>query len=218
MELAGGAGSRRGIRPLIFGEAMRNRSAGYFWLGALIALCMGLQVGCATVTAVRIPGPVPDDLIELGDYRADVEIALQTSVQNEYAEATGTTVRYLYKSGPHQGSKARVILYIAGDIFTLFLTEFIFWPIEAYASNQTTRVATAHYDQNNVLIGFFVNRGAGDRQQLIALGKHPEPLTEVVPPVVSAPPAPKDEIEGESEGDSSADPAEGETPDLAPAT
>lgn len=131
-------------------------------------LLLPLAVGCATYTAVKIPGPVDDEKIAIGEHRSQVEVILRAPIVNEYHDADGTTARYQYKDGPHQASKGRVVLYIAGDVFTAFLSELIFWPIEAYASKQTERVATAQYDNENVLTGFAVDRPGGER--LMTLG------------------------------------------------
>lgn len=135
---------------------------------ALLAALGLSSTGCATYTAVKIPGPVADESIQLGQHRSEVEATLRAPIMNEYKDGGITTARYQYKDGPHQASKGRVVLYIAGDVFTAFLSELIFWPIEAYASKQTDRIATAQYDSDNKLVGFAVDRSTNER--LIALG------------------------------------------------
>lgn len=145
--------------------------------------------GCATYTAVRIPGPVADETIGIGSHRSDVEVVLKRSPTDVYREGDGTIARYQYQDGPPEASKGRVILYLAGDVFTLFLSELIFWPIEAYASGQTQRIATAHYDPDNVLVAWSVDRGNGER--LIGLGvpspaSGPSDLTADAPPRTGA--------------------------------
>lgn len=136
---------------------------------------------------MKIPGPVPDESISLGTHRSEVEVALRAAPANEYSEAWGSTVIYKFKDGPPQASKARVVIYIAGDVLLLFLSELVFWPIEVYASNRTERIATAHYDTNNDLVGFNVNRKGGEL--LIALGEKPEGAAEPATPAVGAAPA-----------------------------
>jgi hypothetical protein len=153
----------------------RFRSA---WALVLL-IAIPVQVGCATYTAVKIPGPVADESIELGQHRSDVELTLKGATSSEYREGDGTTAIYRYKDGPPQASKGRVVLYIAGDVFTVFLSELIFWPIEAYASGRTDRVAAASYDAENNLVSWAVDRPGGER--LISLGSPPPPT----PPVAS---------------------------------
>lgn len=135
-------------------------------LAAAAAGLLGL--GCATYTAVKIPGPVADETVALGAHRRDVEGALGTSPESEYRDGDGITARYRYQDGPPEASKGRVVLYLAGDVFTLFLSELVFWPIEAYASRQTERVATARYDAGNELVAWSVDRSSGER--LVSLG------------------------------------------------
>jgi len=126
-------------------------------------------------------------------HRRNVEDLLKTGPVSEYKETDGSTVRYEYKDGPHQASKGRVVLYIAGDVFTAFLSELIFWPIEAYASKQTNRVATAHYDSENNLGSWTIARPGGETlvtlEPSVAAGPPSEPTSasdlETAPPDVS---------------------------------
>ena len=53
-------------------------------------------------------------------------------------------------------------MYVAGDVFTVFLSELIFWPIELYADKQIRRVGTAQYDHENLLVGWEVSRAGGE--------------------------------------------------------
>ena len=145
------------------------------------AIAVVAQLGCATYTAVKMPGPVADESIALGEHRSDVERILNASSSNSYQDGDGATAIYRYKDGPPQAAKGRVVLYIAGDVFTVFLSELIFWPIEAYASGRTDRVATASYDHDNVLLRWAVDRPNGER--LISLGDPPSPA----PPVSNGP-------------------------------
>src|SRR5262245_34956431 len=126
----------------------------------IFATAMGHQ-GCATYTAVTIPGDVPDDRVQVGMHRAEVEGLVGGTKTSEFTDVTGTTVQYAYIDGVHQASKARVIIYLAGDFFTLFLSELVFWPIEAYAKNQMKRLGTAYYDTTNRILDWVVSRPGG---------------------------------------------------------
>ena len=53
-----------------------------------------------------------------------------------------------FESGLHQGSKARVILYLAADLFTLGLAELILWPMEMTVMERATCNGLATYDQS----------------------------------------------------------------------
>ncbi len=54
-----------------------------------------------------------------------------------------------FTSGLHQASKARIIPYLAADIFTLGLAELILWPIELTVMERATCIAMATYDQSH---------------------------------------------------------------------
>ena len=89
-----------------------------------------ISSGCASWVALNQPGSTDDELVKLGMPRAEVESVLRTG-GSAYDEPNGhTRVRYQYSDGVHQESKARILLYLARDFFTLFLSGLIFWPLE----------------------------------------------------------------------------------------
>lgn len=133
------------------------------WLALIVCgASLATQVGCATYYASRIPGPTNDESIAIGMHRSEVESLLGTSAVSVYDERDGVTARYEYSDGPPQATKGRVIVYIAADLFTAFLSELVFWPIEVYATNRTKRVGSASYDSNNRLAMFTVTRADGE--------------------------------------------------------
>lgn len=129
---------------------------------ALALLALWSQAGCASVVAMGMSGPVADEEVEVGMHRSEVEARLGTSPSSSYEEGALSRTRYEYSDGPPQWTKARTLLYVAGDFFTLFLSEIIFWPIEVYAEGRIERVATADYDEGNRLRGFVVTRPDGE--------------------------------------------------------
>lgn len=183
-------------------------------------LVLASSFGCATVTALRIPGPSKDEAIAIDMHRSEVETILRYAKRSEFDESGGKTVRYEYGSGPHSASKARIVLYLAGDVFTLFLSELIFWPIEAYASGRADRVATAYYDSENILEMWTIARPGGD--VLVTMGQRPSHKDVVgegdgvdpgVPPVGTGPAGEEavekiegDESQAREEVDSAAEP------------
>ena len=107
-------------------------------------------------------------------HRSEVEVVLRYARRSEFPEGSGTTVRYEYANGPHQASKGRIVLYIAGDVFTIFLSELVFWPIELYAKGRTERIATAYYDPDNRL-GMWTIARPGGKDVLVTMGERPKP-------------------------------------------
>jgi len=151
-------------------------------IGRLLTLALGTTIalgssGCATYEAFTSPRPTNDQLVEVGMHRSTIEGILRTSGQS-YDEPNGTTrAHYAYSDGGHPGWRARGVIYLAADVFTLFLSEIIFWPIELAVDSSAERTADAVYDETNELVYFNVTK-AYDRKQLIEIGS--------VPPVVAS--------------------------------
>jgi len=59
------------------------------------------------------------------------------------------TEMYEYVNGSEGASKVRILLYAAGDLFTLCLTELIFWPAELAFGQGTDERAVAIYGQDD---------------------------------------------------------------------
>ena len=49
----------------------------------------------------------------------------------------------------NQASKSRILLYIAGDVFTAGLSELVFWPLELAWLDGTEGRAVATYGSDN---------------------------------------------------------------------
>jgi hypothetical protein len=58
------------------------------------------------------------------------------------------TEMYEYVNGSEGASKIRILLYIAGDLFTMCLSELIFWPAELAFGQGTDERAVAIYGQD----------------------------------------------------------------------
>jgi hypothetical protein len=59
------------------------------------------------------------------------------------------TEMYEYVNGSSGGSKVRILLYIAGDLFTICLAELIFWPAELALGQGTDERAVAIFDRDD---------------------------------------------------------------------
>lgn len=128
----------------------------------LCGLLGGLGGGCASVAAMNMPGPTNDEAVKVGMHRSEVEGYLGVGPASEYDDEDKVVTRYEYSDGPSGASKVRVLVYVAADIFTVFLSELIFWPIESYATEQVERVATAHFAKNT-LVAWNIARGDGEQ-------------------------------------------------------
>ena len=130
-------------------------------LSILLLLSLLVSVGCATVVALDMPGPSRDGEIHLGAYRSEVEDLLGVGPISDFRQGERTHARYEYEDGPHQATKLRVLIYLAGDVFTLFLSEVIFWPIELVIKSNIARVGNADYDEYSQLLAWKVKDRKG---------------------------------------------------------
>lgn len=67
-----------------------------------------------------------------------------------------------FQSGLHQASKARVILYLAADVFTLGLAELILWPMELTVMERATCIGIAIYDQSQKAESWVVRKKSSE--------------------------------------------------------
>jgi hypothetical protein len=68
-----------------------------------------------------------------------------------------------FQSGMHPATKARAILYLAGDVFTIGLAELIFWPLELSALKENTCTAQATYDKDLKIDSWNVGKKSGGK-------------------------------------------------------
>jgi hypothetical protein len=109
------------------------------------------QLACAQFMAVRQPGPVDRAILQPDVERSTlVGVLGAPSATSEGVE--GETVRdtYHYTDGGNVnrfgGKAARILLYTAGDVFTLFLTQLIWMPAELVLDG-TDYSATVDYQR-----------------------------------------------------------------------
>jgi hypothetical protein len=66
-----------------------------------------------------------------------------------------------FQSGMHGASKARIILYLAADLFTLTLAEIILWPMELTVMERAVCNGFATYDQSQKVETWNVSKKDG---------------------------------------------------------
>nr|MDJ0867856.1 hypothetical protein [Myxococcota bacterium] len=128
---------------------------------AALALAAALDSGCAAYFSLTMPGPADDEAVQLYMHRSSVESTLRTGAASEFDKDGLAEVRYHYSDGPAGWSKMRAVFYVAADVFTLFLSELIFWPIEMYSKSQIERIAVADYSPDNRLLAWQILRKDG---------------------------------------------------------
>jgi hypothetical protein len=87
------------------------------------------QLACSIYKASTAPPPVPVDNVKIGSPRSDVLATFGTPKSID-TSGNDRIEMYEFTDGHHGATKARILLYIGGDLFTLGLAELIFWPME----------------------------------------------------------------------------------------
>jgi len=117
-------------------------------LTAIVILVFGS--GCAQVMAYRQPAPVDRDLLIAGTDRGSVIGALGPPVVTEESDESLSDT-YSFTDGGMVNSTAgkaiRILLYTAGDVFTLFLDQVLWIPAELLMDG-TKYSATVDYERN----------------------------------------------------------------------
>lgn len=85
--------------------------------------------GCSVYEAIHAPSPVDYKHVRVGETRTET-IAHLGYPKISDRRGDELTDSFEFMDGYHPASKTRIILYIAGDVFTACLSELIFWPIE----------------------------------------------------------------------------------------
>ncbi len=103
---------------------------------------------CSVYKAATQPGPADLSGLSVGVPRAQVITTLGAPKFSHTDPQGRKQDTFEFQSGMHQGSKARIILYLAADFFTLTLAELILWPMELTVMERATCVAFVTYDQS----------------------------------------------------------------------
>lgn len=111
-------------------------------------IAMMFLTGCAEVMAIKQPKPYKPTCLTPGTKRVAIIGELGQPVNSEVHTNSITDV-YKYVDGGAKNSAAsktvRVIVYVGGDVFTLFLTQIIWIPTEAFGFAGTDHVVTVDY-------------------------------------------------------------------------
>ncbi|NOT86221.1 MAG: hypothetical protein HOP02_15905 [Methylococcaceae bacterium] len=127
----------------------------------LISCTLTLLHGCSVYQAAHAPDPVEYKAVKLGSTRTETIATLgypkMTDQKNNQKIDT-----FEFQDGYHAASKARIVLYLAGDVFTAGLAEFIFWPLEENVFDGQQCKGTVTYDVNNSVIGYDLKDNDGE--------------------------------------------------------
>ena len=103
---------------------------------------------CSVYKASTQPGPANLTGLGIGSSRGEVITRLGAPKFSDTDPQGRKQDTFEFESGFHQASKARVILYLAADVFTLTLAELILWPMELTVMERAKCLAFVTYDQS----------------------------------------------------------------------
>jgi hypothetical protein len=109
---------------------------------------MVAQSACSVYKAATQPPPADLQGIGIGTPRQEIIMRLGAPKFSDTDAQGNKQDSFEFQSGLHSGSKARIILYLAADVFTLCLAEIILWPVEMTVMERATCNAYATYDQS----------------------------------------------------------------------
>lgn len=115
----------------------------------LMLVGVSLQ-GCSIYKAATAAPPVEVDNVKVGSTRPTLLATLGTPKMTEVSDDQRTDV-FEFISGHHGASKARILLYLAGDFFTLGLAELVFWPMELSLLQGKEGRVVASYGSDDVV-------------------------------------------------------------------
>ncbi len=101
---------------------------------------------CSVYKASTQPGPADLAGLGIGSSRGEVITRLGAPKFSDTDPQGRKQDTFEFESGFHQASKARVILYLAADVFTLTLAELILWPMELTVLERAKCLAFVTYD------------------------------------------------------------------------
>ena len=119
-----------------------------FLVPITMVLVILAQSACSVYKASTQPGPADLQGLGIGVLRQQVIARLGAPKFSDVDPQGRKQDMFEFQSGFHQGSKARVILYLAADVFTLGLAELILWPMELTVMERAKCLAFVTYDQS----------------------------------------------------------------------
>ena len=128
---------------------------------ALVLLVFSFAMqGCSVYLAATAPGPVAVEEVKVGSTRAEAVAVFGMPVQSTVHQGISTDV-FEFIDGNPSASKLRILLYIAGDLLTVYLTELVFWPMELEMFQGTEGRAVVKYGPDDVVQSVHVTRRDG---------------------------------------------------------
>ncbi len=117
--------------------------------------------GCSIYRAANAPSPIPLKEVRAGVDRNKIIAVLGMPRSTEVNANNERTDVHEYIDGNSQESKARILLYVVGDLFTLGIAELVFWPIEMATLQGEEGRAVISYDRHGKAKDVFLTKMDG---------------------------------------------------------
>jgi len=135
---------------------------------ALILISVAFQYGCAASMAANQPDAKDLSLFTPGTARAMVLAEYGKPISSENINGKKTEI-YKFTDGYSTGAKVvRIMFHVAGDVFTLFLWEFIGMPIEAGFDGEDMAYEVTFDDNNRVATANILKGEAPEKAETAA--------------------------------------------------
>lgn len=119
------------------------------------------QSACSVYKAATQPPPADLSGIGIGTPRQELIQRLGAPKFSDTDPQGRKQDSFEFQSGMHGASKARIILYLAADIFTLTLAEIILWPMELTVMESAVCNGFATYDYSQKVEAWKVSKKDG---------------------------------------------------------
>jgi hypothetical protein len=115
---------------------------------SLIAIMLFIVTSsaCSIYKVASQPGPADLKGLGVGSPRTQVIASLGIPKFSDTDPEGRKQDVFEFQSGFNQASKARILPYLAADVFTLGLAELVLWPIEMTVMERAVCTAMASYD------------------------------------------------------------------------
>jgi len=115
-----------------------------------VILCFAMVLpGCSIYKAATAPPPIALENVKNGASRITIVGTLGIPKMSETKTGSKSDV-YEFVNGSYEGTKVRILLYVAGDIFSIGLAELLFWPIELGFGQGTAGRAVVTYGMDDI--------------------------------------------------------------------
>lgn len=126
----------------------------------MLICCTAAMPACSIYKAATAPPPIPLEKVTVGKDRESIISILGTPKTTENSGLDRTDM-HEFMAGYDGAGKVRILLYVAGDVFTLGLAELIFWPLELALLQGDKGRAVISYDKDNLAKKVYITNQDG---------------------------------------------------------